>query len=119
MAELFAFELDQVQRIRRVLNLVEGNSTPSLRRMPRNLLTAAAQVVGILESSIAATTSLIGPPKMGTLNIYSFSSTGTVDTGVDETVFSFAPSVATTDRWSVCGRDALTGRLILHTQFCS
>jgi len=76
-------------------------------------------IVGALTAAAAATTALLGMPKVATLNVYTFSSTGTVDSGRDETVYNFAPQAATTDRWTVCERCSITGKWIITTQFCS
>lgn len=117
--DLYGLDIAQTARLKRALELIEGQAGPVLARQPRNYLPAANILVGILESPVAATTSLIGPPKMGLLNVYSFSSTGVLDTGVDEPVFGFAPQIWTTDRWTVAERCSLTGRLMLTTQYCS
>lgn len=117
--ELFGFTAAQILRLRRVLERVESDDYPTLNRMPRNLLPAGVVVVGLLESGVAATTTLTSTPKVGTINIYSFSSTGTLDTGIDEACFNFAPQIATTDRWTFCVRDAVTGRLVIDYQACS
>lgn len=116
--ELYALTAGQVIRLKRLLEAVESGSPIPLSQQatkPR----AATVLVGILTDQISATTGLATKPKVGVLNVYSFTSTGTVDTGIDETVYSFAPHAATTDRWSVAERDAVTGYLVLTTQYCS
>lgn len=110
---------EQVERIERVLTAFESGDLGSLHRGSRRPLYPARVIVGILTDPIAATTALTSKPKVGTLNVYSFTSTGTTDTGRDETVYSFAPSIATTDRWTICERDDYTGKWVLTTQFCS
>jgi len=117
--DIYGLTIDQMERLRRTCEIVEKNSPPSPTGLRRPPLQSSKIMVGILTDPIAATTSLIGKPKVGTLNVYSFSSTGVTDTGIDETVYSFAPTAATTDRWAVAERDAVTGLLILTTQFCS
>jgi len=118
--DLFALDAAQVARLRRILEQVEAGFNPVQQHSPKNLLSASQQVFGVLDSPIAASTALIPiTANSGTLNVYSASSTGVFDSGFDETVYSVAPSIATTDRFCVCGRDAISGRLILHTQFCS
>lgn len=117
--ELFGFHGKDVERISKVVNHVEANNLQSPNQLPRRSLQPSRIIVGILTSAISATTSLIGPPKVGTLNVYSFSSTGTEDTGIDEPIYNFAPSAATTDRWSIAERDSYTGKFVLTTQFCS
>lgn len=116
---LYAFTADQVARLKRLLDGVENleQGAPG-RRTTRNPQ-ASRVVIGILTDSVAATTGLASKPKVGTLNIYGFTSTGTTDTGYDEKCYNFAPQAATTDRWTVCERDNMTGKLIITTQFCS
>lgn len=117
--ELFGLTASQVLRLRQMLARVEGDYQPTLNRSPVNLWQSGKVIVGILTDAITATTGLATKPKVGTLNVYSFSSTGVEDTGFDETVYSFAPSAATTDRWAVAERDSFTGKWILTTQYCS
>lgn len=120
MAEdLFGMIAADVVRLRNVMARVESGQLPTLNRMPRNILPAATVVVGILESSVAATTGLATTPKVGEINIYSFTSTGTVDTTINEKCYNFAPQAATTDRWTFCVRDAVTGLLVIDFQACS
>lgn len=117
--ELYGLTKDQMSRVSRLLQLFEkqdGQSPSQIRRPP---LTGAKILIGALTNSVSATTGLLTKPKVGTLNVYSFTSTGTVDTGIDETVYNFAPAAATTDRWTIAERDAITGKLIITTQFCS
>lgn len=119
MADLYGLTEAQVQRLRAAIEAIELSDDPSPRAGRRRPLYASRVIIGALTSSIAATTALLGKPKVGTLNVYSFSSTGVTDTGVDETVYSFAPQAATTDRWSVAERCNMTGKWILTTQYCS
>lgn len=117
--ELYGLSIADVMRLKRVLTLVETGNPPTLNRSPRNFIPAADILVGILTDPVAATTGLATKPKVGTLNVYSFTSTGTVDSGFDETVYNFAPQAATTDRWTFCVRDSLTGKLVISYQACS
>lgn len=117
--ELFGLTSEQIERLRRLLDQAERDSgAPPGNRGRRNLQPSRI-VVGALTSAVAATTALLGPPQVGTLNVYSFTSTGTTDTGNDITVYNFAPQAATTDRWTICERDSLTGKWMITTQFCS
>lgn len=119
MDELFGFTPAQLDRLRRIANAVETNERPPLTNSGRRQLTPSRVIIGVLESFVVGTTALIGVPKVGTLNVYSFSSTGVADTGLDEKVYNFAPQVATTDRWTVCERCNMTGNWIITTQYCS
>lgn len=119
MTTLYGLTESQVLRLRKMLDSWETESFGPLTQSPAKSLPASRVIVGILTDAISATTALTGKPKVGTLNVYTFSSTGTADTGIDETVYSFAPQSATTDRWSVCERCNMTGKWVLTTQFCS
>lgn len=116
--ELFGLDLAQTMRLKQALELIEGQSGVTLNRMPRNFLPAEGYLVGILTDAVAATTGLTSKPKVGTANIYNFSSTGTVDIGVSETCYNFAPTIATTDRWTFFAR-MWNGRLAICFQGCS
>lgn len=118
-ADLFGLTASQVARLKRVLDSVEGGDVIPPQQYGRGPLQSAKVIVGILTDAVAATTALTSKPKVGTLNVYSFTSTGTTDTGLDETVYGFAPSAWTTDRWTVAERDSFTGKWVLTTQFCS
>lgn len=116
---LYALTASQVVRLKNLLEMVEGGGMPNLPQGTKRPPVASRVLVGILTDAVAATTALTSKPKVGTLNVYSFTSTGTVDTGVDETCYNFAPQSATTDRWTVCERCSWTGKLVITTQFCS
>ena len=116
---LYGLTEAQVQRLGRWLATVEGDFQPPLGQSRNPPPQASRVVIGALTSAVSATTALLGKPKVGTLNIYSFTSTGTVDTGYDEKCYNFAPQAATTDRWTVCERCAFSGKLIITTQYCS
>jgi len=117
--DLFGFTRAQVERLKRIATLVESSELePLVRGRGRNLVPARIRV-GILESSVSAVTALTGKPKVGTLNVYTFTSTGSEDIGIDETCYNFAPQAATTDRWTVIERDSFTGKWVITTQFCS
>lgn len=117
--EGFYLSLDDVLFLRRMKARVESGAEPTLTRHPRNLLPASQVVVGLLTDAIAATTALTSKPKVGTLNVYTFTSTGVEDTGFDEPIYNFAPAIATTDRWTFGIRDSFTGKIILDYQACS
>lgn len=116
---LYALTADDLATLRRMRAIVENPEYSGPGRKTTRNLQASRIVIGILTDSVAATTGLASKPKVGTLNIYGFTSTGTTDTGYDEKCYNFAPQAATTDRWTVCERDAMTGKLIITTQFCS
>lgn len=118
-ADLFGFTAAQVERLKKIAEAVEASDISPIQSPGRRPLNSAKVAVGILTSSIAAISGLTGTPTVGTLNVYSFTSAGTEDTGVDITVYNFAPQAATTDRWAVAERDAFTGNWVLTTQFCS
>lgn len=105
--------------MRKIVDAVEASDISPVHRSGRRPLQSAKIAIGALTSAAAATTALLGKPKVATLNVYSFTSTGTTDTGVDITVYNFAPQEATTDRWTVAERDAFTGKWVITTQFCS
>jgi hypothetical protein len=117
--ELFAFDAAQVARLTKVVNSVELNDQPRPSGSSQRPRLPSRIIIGLLTNSVSATTSLTGKPKVGTLNVYSFSSTGVEDTGLDETVYNFAPQAATTDRWTVAERDDVCGKFAITTQFCS
>ena len=117
--ELYGLTLEQAERLKRVLERVESDIVPGPSNYPRRPMQASRVVVGALTSAVAATTALLGKPKVGTLNIYTFTSTGTEDTGIDEKCYNFAPQAATTDRWTFCLRCSMTGKLIIDYQACS
>lgn len=117
--QLFSFTEAQVARLKKIAEAVEVNERPPLTNSHRSPTVPSRIIIGALESSVSATTALLGKPKVGTLNVYTFSSTGTEDTGRDETVYNFAPQAATTDRWTICERDNTCGKWIITTQFCS
>jgi len=120
MAEtLYGLTSSQVLRLKRVLDGWEAGELGQPNTRVPGSLPASRVIVGILTDPISATTALTGKPKVGTLNVYSFSSTGTADTGLDETVYNFAPQAATTDRWAVCERCNITGKWVLTYQACS
>lgn len=116
---LFGLTEAQVARLVRVANAVESVDNPPLTNGGRRPLYPSRIIIGILTSAAAATTSLIGKPKPAVLNVYSFSSTGVEDTGIDEPVYNFAAQGATTDRWTIAERDDFTGKFIITAQFCS
>lgn len=117
--QLYGLTATQVARLKALLDSYEAGVLPRVQPARRPWHYASSVIVGILTDPIAATTALTSKPKVGTLNVYSFTSTGTEDTTADETVYSFAPHIATTDRWTVCERDSFTGKWILTTQYCS
>lgn len=116
---MFGLSAEDVERLRRLLNAVETDILPQPFNRQRKETIPSRIIIGALTSAAAATTALLGKPKMATLNVYTFTSTGTADTGIDESVYNFAPQAATTDRWTVAERDSLTGKWIITTQFCS
>lgn len=120
MNTLYGLTAEQVTRLSRLLYLVDSGelSLPRPSGSQRDLR-ADRVIVGLLDSSIAAVATLTGAPVPGTMSVYSFSSTGSVDTTRDETVYNFAPQAATTDRWCVAERDNITGKWVLTTQYCS
>jgi len=120
MAEtLYAFTAADLAKLRRIIDGIEtAEAFPTGRKTTRNLQPSRV-VIGILTDSVAACTGLATKPKVGTLNIYGFTSTGTTDTGYDEKCYNFAMQAASTDRWTVCERCNMTGKLIITTQFCS
>ena len=116
---LYALTAADVSLLRRLRSIVENaEAFPTGRKTTRSLQ-ASRVVIGILTDSVAACTGLATKPKVGTLNIYGFTSTGTTDSGIDEKCYNFAKQAATTDRWTICERDNMTGKLIITTQFCS
>lgn len=117
--QLFGFTLAQIERLKRIASMVESDYGESVKQGGRRNLQPSRIVVGILTSAVAATTGLASTPKVGELNLYSFSSTGTAALGLAEKCYNFAPQAATTDRWTVCEREAFTGKLAITTQFCS
>lgn len=117
--DLYGLTADDIEWLRQKLGVVENDSRDTLSRNTRRPLRSSTIAIGALTSAVAATTALLGKPKVGTLNVYSFSSTGIEDLDIDITVYSFAPQIATTDRWTVAERDAFTGKWILTTQYCS
>lgn len=117
--KLNAFTDEQVERIKRDLEYVERDFIPSPRQLGKRPMYASRIVVGKLSANVAATTALLGKPKVGTINVYSFSSTGTTTTGISEACYNFAPQVATADRWTFCERCGYTGKLIISFQACS
>lgn len=117
--ELIGLNESQVDRIGRVLEYVEADFIPQPRQGTRRPPQASRIVIGALTSAALATTGLLTKPKVATLNIYTFTSTGVEDTGLDEKCYNFAPAAATTDRWTVCERCSITGKLIITSQFCS
>ena len=120
MTRLYGLTETQVERLKRLLDRVEsGEPIPVARERQWWESGPDRIIVGLVDSSIAATTSLTGPPVPGTLNVYGFTSAGTTDTGRDETVYNFAPQAATTDRWTIAERDDVTGKWVITTQFCS
>lgn len=120
MAEThYALTAEQLVRLKRLAESVETLDRQSPRNWGRKPILSSRVIIGALTSSVSATTALLGKPKVGTLNVYTFSSTGVEDTGIDETVYNFAPQAATTDRWTIAERDDFTGKWIITTQFCS
>jgi hypothetical protein len=117
---LYALTQSQVERLARLLQLVESGELSVPRGQRSEFVSHADRgISGFLTSAAVGTSSLNGTPTVGTLNVYGFSSTGTWDSGRDETVYNFAPTDATTDRWTVCHRDSYTGKWVIHTQYCS
>lgn len=107
----------QIARLRRVLNAVETGELPPEHGQPAPKGPRASRhAVGILTDPIAAIATPTGTPTVGTLNVYSFSSTGVEDTGVDETVYHFGTQVATTGRWTFAHRDNFTGKWFIDYQ---
>lgn len=119
MDTLYGLTAAQIERLRRLLSLVETGEVSLPREGRRFSQLVQGTITGLLTNSVDATSDLTGTPKVGTLNIYTFSSTGTVDTGNDETVYNFAPQAATTDRWTRCGFDVTCGKWVIDTQYCS
>lgn len=115
---LYGLTASQVARLKRLLDGVESADRPPVSNSVRFPKNSTKIFVGILTSSVAATTALTGKPSVGTLNVYDVSSTGTLDTGVDLSVYNLAPHAATTDRWTIAELTA-TGRIVITTQFCS
>lgn len=117
---LYGLTASQIARLRVLLDRIERGELSTPHPQPRLPGEAPDRViVGVLTGSAAACASLLGTPTVATMNVYSFSSTGTSDSGRDETVYNFAPQAATTDRWTVAERDSLTGKWIITTQYCS
>jgi hypothetical protein len=116
---LYGLSASQVERLKRLLDSVEVGTLG--RPMPhrRSVLDIQGTLTGFLEAAVAGTSALNGTPTVGTLNVYSFSSTGTVDTGYDVAVYNFAPTDATTDRWTRVGFDVTCGLWCIDTQYCS
>lgn len=115
---LYGLTESQVIRLKRLLDAAENSDRPPLTNS-RTQRQPSRSLIGILESPVSATTALTSKPKVGTLNVYSFSSTGVLDTGMDLTVYNFAPQAATTDRWTMADRCSITGKLFIAGQFCS
>ena len=116
---LYGLTESDLLRLRSIVQSVERSDSPPLAQRGRRSLIPSRIIIGALTSAAAATTALLGKPKVATLNVYTFSSTGVEDTGIDETVYNFAPQAATTNRWTIAERDDVTGKFIITTQFCS
>lgn len=108
-----------IDKLRRVLAMVEMDDSPPLKQRGRRPLTPSRIICGALTSAAAACTGLFTKPKVAVLNVYTFSSTGTEDTGIDENVYNLSKYAATTDRWTVAERDSVTGKFVITAQFCS
>lgn len=119
--QLHGFTAAQVARLKRIADAVESDYGPSISQHGRPPKQSSKFVIGVLESAVAGTSALIPTAAtVGTLNVYSASSTGFSDTGVDEEgVLNLAIQDATTDRITLCARDSWSGRLLIITQFCS
>lgn len=117
--ELYGLTQSDMLRLRELLSGLQGNTNETLYRRRRRPMPGALSVVGLLTDSIAATTALTSKPKVGTLNVYSFTSTGVEDTGVDVKIYNFAPQAATTDRWTFGRLDAFNMKYVLDFQACS
>ena len=118
---IYGFSSSDIERISRVLTAFEASDIEQPPQIPtRRPIGRTERIFGILEGAAAATTALTSVPKSATLSEYSFTSTnGTTDTGVDHTVWNFAPQAATTDRWTYCSRHSRTGKWLIDYQACS
>lgn len=118
--QLHGFTSQQVERLKRIASIVESDYGESVNQGGRRNLQSSKIVIGVLTSAVAGTSALIpAAATVGTLNLYKATSTGFVDTGLDETVYNLAIQDATTDRVTICERDAITGKFFITTQFCS
>lgn len=115
---LYGLTEAQIERLKRLLNSVEGDGQPPLSKGSGRRPQAGRVAAGALTSSVASA-GLFGTPTVGELNVYTFSSTGKVDTGINLVVYNMAPAAATTDRWTIAERDNYAGKWIITTQFCS
>ena len=118
MAEtMYALSAGDVTMLRRLLAAFDAGELgqPSQGRRP---LPGADRVIwGALDGPAYATTGLLGGPRQSTLNVYNYNGAGTpVDTNRDEVVWNLSPATATTDRWTVCNRDNMSGRWIITKQ---
>ena len=102
-----------------MLNRVETGELSSPTYYRRQMPGRSEYLIGILTDSVAAISGLTGTPTVGSLNVYSFSSTGVEDTGVDQVCYNFAPQAATTDRWTGIARDSYTGKYFIDFQACT
>lgn len=87
--QLFALTASDVSRLRGLLNSAEGETGETLHRRRRRTMPGALRVIGLLTDPISATTALNTKPKVGTLNVYSFSSTWIDSTGQHRTLGKF------------------------------
>jgi len=81
---------------------------------PRRPLPRCDVIFGVVDSQILGTTGSVTTPGSGTLNVYTFTSTGgTSDTGRNETVYNATATNASTDEYTVCVRDYNTGHYLI------
>ncbi len=116
--EIFGFTLNDVDRLRRMLQEYE---TGAYRNVPRNrerdIRTAGAVELGKADSTIAGTTT--GTPGSGTVSIYRFTSTGgTSDTGLNITAYNFSKDTVASGRWLHLVRHHRSGRWLVNYEDC-
>ncbi len=117
MAELFGLTSWDVRRLHKLLRAYESGELtdrPGDSPDPRWIDTpASASINGFLTAPITGLTSGNSTPKVGTLNLYSFTSTGSADSGVDETVYYTGLYDATTSVWQTAYKDKTTNKYVL------
>lgn len=116
---LYGLTAEQVQRLVRLSEMVDGDDpiSPWNRRRVQSL---SKTFVGRLDAAVQGTTGLATKPRInGNLKVYSFSTAGTTDTGLEVRCYNLAPQSATTDRWTVVSMCGATGVGIIIAQFCS
>ena len=116
---LVAADIDRLRRMLAAYERGELGGRPGQSEDDRIIEGPSESISGFLTSAVTGLADLDSAPTYGTLNVYTYTTTGSVDTGRDERVWHFATVDATTDRWTFAALDRQNGKYTIYYQACS